>query len=48
MELNDVSQFVRQRSGGALIGPPERMVAGLVYIEMRKNGRKLASAWASG
>lgn len=48
MELNDVSQFVRQRSGGALIGPPERIIAGLIYIEIRKRGRKLGSAWSSG
>ena len=45
MELSDVSQFIRHWSGKALIGPPERRVTGLVFIAVRKNGRKLGSSW---
>jgi hypothetical protein len=45
MELNDVSQFIRHRAGKALIGPPERFVSGLTFVGLRKNGRKLATAW---
>ncbi len=48
MQLSDVSQFVRHRSGGALIGPPERNIAGLVFMAARKKGRKLGSAWSGG
>ena len=48
MQLSDVSQFVRHRSGTALIGPPERTIAGLVFVAARKNGNKLGSAWSGG
>jgi len=48
MELNELTQFIRHRSGKALIGPPEQKVSGLIYIAVREKGRKVGDSWHGG
>lgn len=48
MDAIELSQYLRFKAGGALIGPPEKQIRGLAFMALRKRGRLLTANWFAG